>query len=254
MKISKLYFGKLRNAEHFQFFTEFRDLVNLFGADPLKVQKFFTSFLSLFAVEDECLMVLQKSGYTEQMADADTRRDSTFRGLADTVNAALKHFNPDTVAAGKRLKILFDTYGNLAQKPADEETSGIYNLVQDLEDKFAADVQHIGAADWVAELKANNQSYVALVKSRDKESAEKPETRMKAVRTEIEAVYRDTTAAVESLAKLTDSPEETAMYREFILKLNTVVERYRNRIAQREGAAAAKKNKSEEAAKQTDNE
>ena len=241
MNILKLYFGKLRNAEHIQFFTEFRDLVNLFGAEPLKIQKFFTSFLSLFAVEDECLVVLQKSGYTEQMADADTRRDVTFRGLADTVKTALKHFNPETAEAGKRLKILFDAYGNLAQKPADEETSGIYNLIQDLEDKFAADVQKIGVADWVAELKANNESYDALVKSRDKESAEKPETKMKKIRTEIETVYRDTTAAVESLAKLTNSTEEIVMYREFVLKLNTVLERYRNRIAQREGAANAKK-------------
>ena len=245
MKIIKLHFSRLRNAEHFQFFTEFRDLINLFDAELLKIKKFFTVFLRLFAIEDECMVVLRKSGYTEQIDVADQRRDSTFRGLVDSVNAALNHFNAEVTAAAKLIKIVLDAYGNLARKPGDEETSGIYNLVQDLETKYAAEVQLIGVGQWVAELKANNESYGNLVKSRYIETSEKPEAKMRQFRVDIEASYRDITAAIESLVKLTDSDTEAAMYKDFIGKLNVVVESYKNIIAQREGVAAAKKEKEE---------
>ena len=240
MKIIKLHFSRLRNAEHFQFFTEFCNLVNRFGAETLKVGKRFSVLLDRYKVEDECLFVLQKSGYTEQMDIADRRRDATFRGLADSVNAALNHFNTEVAAAAKLLKIVFDSYGNLAKRPLDEETSGIYNLVTDLETKYAAEVQLTGIGQWVAELKADNERYGNLVKNRDVESSEKPEAKVRRVRVEIEAPYRDITAAIEVFAMLSDSDtEEEAMYHDFIGMLNAVVERYKNRMAQREGISAA---------------
>ena len=241
MKILKFTLSRLRNATHFQFMTEISNLVNQFGADVLKIAKLFMKFLGLLTQEDECLVVLQKSGYTEQMGEADRARDTVFSGLVDTVNAACKHFDADIVAAGNRLKIVFDTYGNLAAKPHDEQTSGVYNLIQDLEGRYADDIQRIGADGWVAELKARNIAYNELVRSRDAESAQKPEGKMRNIRMEIDRAYRDITTAIESLAKLTDDPAEIETYRSFVGALNPVIERYRNRIAQREGVNAAKK-------------
>ena len=242
MKILSLTLSKLRNATHFQFMTEFSNLVNKFGAAALKIVKLFTRLLGLLVEEDECLVVLQKSGYTEQMAEADRVRDVIFSGLVDTVNASCKHFDPNVQAAGNNLKIVFDTYGNLARKPHDEQTSGIYNLIQDLEGRYAADIAKIGANDWVTELNTRNTEYNELVRRRDAETAQKPDGKMKNIRTEIDRVYRDIITAIETLAKLTDDPNEIETYRNFIASLNPVIERYRNRIAQREGTNAAKKN------------
>ena len=244
MKISKFILSRLRNAEHFQFLTEFANLVNHFGANGLKIVKLFARFAELLSQEDKCLVILQKSGYTEQMAETDRLRDTVFSGLVDTMNASRKHFNQDVVEAGNRLKIVFDTYGNLAAKPNDEETSGITNLVQDLEGKFSPDIRKIGASDWVAELKAKNIAYNELVRSRDAETSLKPETKMKNIRIEIDGIYRDITTAIESLAKLTNDDTEIETYQGFISQFNPIVERYRNRIAQREGASAAKKSSS----------
>ena len=235
MKILKLYFGKLRNAEHFQFFTEVRDLVIQHIPESLGVLKFFTLFLKAYDVEDESLKIIQKSGYTEQMSEAEHRRDATFRGLVDLVNSSLNHFRSEIVFAAKQLKIVFDTYGNLAQKPDDEETSGIYNLVTDLETRYSDHVETIGAVDWVAELKENNKTFSTLLKGRYVEALEKPETKMKQARVEVEALYRKIVATVEALSDLTDEAAEIEMYREFTITLNAIVTRYKNRIAQREG-------------------
>ena len=241
MKILNLALSKMRNAEHFQFYTEFYNLVEQFGASAMRIVKLIVRFLALLKEGDKCLVILQKSGYTEQMAEADRFRNTVFSGLVDTVNAARKHFDAEIVASGNRLKIVFDTYGNLAAKPNDEQTSGVYNLIQDLEGKYSLDIQKIGATGWVAELKARNIAYSELVRKRDAESSTKPEGKMKAIRIEIDGVYLDIVSAIESLAKLADDEAEIEKYQGFISALNSVIERYRNRIAQREGVNAAKK-------------
>ena len=245
MKFITLRLSRLRNAEYFQFMTEFKDLFNTFSPSVMKVAKFFALFMTLFEKLDLCLIILQKSGYTELMHIADQKRDSLFSGLVDLVKAALKHFNENVRAAAKRLKIVFDTYGNLAQKPNDEETAGVHNLIQDLEGKYAADIALIGATAWVEELKASNEEYETLVKNRDTESAEKPEEKVRTVRLELDAAYRDITEVIEALAKLADTPAEQVRNNAFITQWNATVERYKKRIAQRDGVNAAKKDKDE---------
>ena len=110
MNILRITLGKLRNATHFQFHTEVRKLIDQFGAYFLKITRLFEQFVKLLAEEDECLIILQKSGYTEHMAEADRFRDTVFSGLVDTVNAARKHFDAEIVAAGNRLKIVFNPF------------------------------------------------------------------------------------------------------------------------------------------------
>ena len=243
MKIIRFRMYRMRNAEHFQYMTEFKDLFTTFSPSLMKIMKFFVVFMELFKKEDECLVILQKSEYTEQMNDEDLRRDSILRILGALISAALLHTSEGVRAAAKRLEILFKTYGNLAQKPNDEETSGIYNLTQDLEGRFVGDIELIGGTDWVAQLKASNEKYDALVKNRDIESTEKPEAKMKQIRTEIDIAYYDIVTAIEMFAKLTDVPAEIERYNGFISSLNAITERYKNRIAQREGVAKAKKEK-----------
>ena len=243
MKIIRFRFSRMHNAEHFQYMTEFKDLLSVFNPSLLKIEKFSTLFLELFVKEDECFMILRKSAYTERMVVVDLRRDGVFRILRDMVKVALYHEDEEIKAAAKRLKILFDVHRDLAQKPKDEETSGINGLLQELEGKFSVDIELIGGTAWVAELRESNDDYEALVKSRDLESTKKPEFRMRQVRKEIDLVYRNMTEAVEVLARLADEQADIDRYVEFIQKLNTVAERYKNRIAQRKGTAEAKKEK-----------
>lgn len=242
VKFLKFTLARLLNVEHFQFLTEFRDLLHKFTLLTSKTNKLFVIFNDLYLKEDECLVVLQKSSYTEPLAEADRRRDNTFRGLVSMINATLRHFDTDTVEAAKRLKILLDTYGDLAAKSNDAETSGISNLIQDLEDKYTNDIQTTKVSDWIAELKANNKAFEILIKNRDQESAAKPEAKMKEIRVKIDEAYRNLTQAIESLEMLSEDESDTVMYNDFITQFNVVVQRYKNRIAQREGMRAAKNN------------
>lgn len=237
MKMLSITLSKLRNPEHFQFLTEYKKIVERFGADILRFVKLFVAFMKLYETEDECMVILQKSEFTEKRSEADQVRDETFRGLRDAVNSALKHFDAVKRDAAKRLKILLDKYGNLAAKPLDEETSGIYNLVQDLQGKYVADVTALAIGDWVTELKANNEAYIELTGKRDTETAEKPEEKMKTLRPQIDDYYRRMIKAVEVFEDVSEDEEEQAMYKKFANELNAVIKRYNTRINRRGGGS-----------------
>jgi len=153
MKIDHIHLGHLRNDAHFQFHTEFRDLVTKQGAETLKIKPQFDAYIAIYGREDEALKKITKSALTEKIHEADIARDEIFLGMIDVNKGMCRHFTPEVQEAAKRLKILFDTYGNVANKPLNEETSAIYNLLQELEGKYATDVTAAGLTTWAAELK-----------------------------------------------------------------------------------------------------
>lgn len=234
METTKIELARLRNEEHFQFQTEFTDLVTETGAEALNIETQFTAYQPLYAQENEALQVIRKSATTKELADADTDRDTLYRGLADAVNSGLNHFNADKRAASARLKIVFDQYGNVARKTYDEETAAITKLVQEATGTYSADVATSGLADWVIELDAKNKAFDALMKSRYSEEAGKTELRMKSVRLDIDAAYRDIINRLDALMLINGS----ANYEAFVRELNTRVEKYNNIIAQRKGRNA----------------
>ena len=55
MKTQKIDLTRLRNDEHFQLNTEFRDLVNASNPQTLKIAAQYKTYLSLYTQEDEAL-------------------------------------------------------------------------------------------------------------------------------------------------------------------------------------------------------
>ena len=229
MKTQKFRLAGLRNDEHFQFHTELRDLVNKFGAKTLKVQDLFTAYLAAYNDEDEALKKVVKSALTTDIQEADARRDMLFRGMVDMSKAFLNHFNPEVQKAASRLKILFDTYGNLAKKPLNEETSAVYNLLQDINGKYAADAALVNITDWAAELGASNEAFSRLVQDRYEETAAKTDLVLRLCRTKVDEAYRAITERIDALIVV----EGEAAYREFMRHLNAVVDKYNAALSRR---------------------
>jgi ElaB/YqjD/DUF883 family membrane-anchored ribosome-binding protein len=179
--------------------------------------------------EDKALKKIMKSALTADILAADKRRDRLYRGMIDLNRAALIHFKDDVQEAAKRLKILFDTYGNVAKKPLNEETSAIHNLLQELNGKFAQDVVTVGIAEWVFELKASNQTFNLLIKDRYEETAMRTDLVLKDCRQKVDDVYR---AIVERVNAYVVIEGETA-YKDFISNMNAVITKYHAALMRR---------------------
>ena len=237
MKIDKLNLINLRNDEHFQYNTEFRDAVIKFGAASLGIEPQFDIYLPIYEQEDLALKKIMKSAITGEMQTADQRRDQLFRGMCDANKAALNHFRTEVQQAARRIKILLDTYGNLAAKPLNEQTSGVYNLLQDLRGKYANDAAETGLVEWMDELQAANEAFGNLAKDRYEETAMRTDLVLKDVRAQADAAYRTITERIDALV-VVEGPQT---YSEFIKYLNAIIAKYTATLAQRAGRAAAKK-------------
>jgi hypothetical protein len=171
MEIGTINLNDLRNEEHFQFQTDVKNLVESKGADALNIKVAYGSYVPVYDNERTALDKIRKSAISEDVANLDSRRDSTFRGTSDAENSALRHFNPSVQGAAKRIKVIFDHYGNLAPKPYDEETAAINALITNLNDTCQADMETIRIEDWVAQLQLENDEFVTLKNNRYTEEA-----------------------------------------------------------------------------------
>jgi len=234
IKIETIKSKDLHNEEHYQFETDFKSLVKQYTPAALNIDVAYTAYLLLYKDEGDALELIIKSAITTDMEAANTKRKVTFRGLSDSVTSACIHFKPTVKAAAIRLKVVFDHYGNLNQKPNDDLSASIGNLLADMTTTYAADITAVGLGDWVTELQANNDAYVALAKARYNENAAKTPLRMDDVRVKVDASYH---AIVERIHALMLINGDTA-YKAFITDLNLRITHYNNLIAQRKGRAA----------------
>jgi len=243
MKCNRFVVEKLRNEEWFQFYTEFKTLVEQYRPSSLNISPLFSVFVTLYADADEALEIIRKSATTEQIADSDAARDGTLRGFNNAIKSSLDHFDALKRAAAKRVQIVIDTYGNMARMYYDEETASIYNFLQEMKGKYAADITLLALTDWVERLETENKEFDTLMKNRYSEVSQKTNLRLQPIRTETDRNYRDTLDRIDALILINGS---VPPYSAFVKDLNARTLRFENILAQRQGRAAAKKNKSEQ--------
>jgi len=222
MKVLTTNFHNFRNEEWFQFFTEFRDLVNKYSPVTLDVVELYILFAECYGNADAALDVIRKSLETALMDEADQKRDHTFRGFIDATKSARNHFDPEKQTAANELLILLDHFGNLAERAPNEETAAIYNFLQELRGTYAPQIAILGLADWITELEDKNLAYEELVKKRNVVVTSRTNLRMVEVRKQTQTVYRSIIERIEALTVVTDESQ----YAAFVTELNGFIKRY----------------------------
>jgi hypothetical protein len=242
MKINDLALSRQRNAEHFQFQTEFKTQVENTTAQALGIETQFHNYLSKYAGENEALVYISKSSLTDLLNNADSYRDSIFRGLCDTVKAACNHFIPGKAEAAKKLMIIFDTYGNLSVEAYDEETAKLTSLVNDLQVNHSSEINLLGVTEWIDELKASNLRFEDIKTNRYSEESTKTILRMKQVRKETDQMYQDMINRINAQILLNGETN----YKDFVIALNQRIENAKNVMAKRKGKNGEKEGGTEE--------
>jgi phage-related tail fiber protein len=225
MKINSFDTVRLRNDAHFQFFTELKNLLEakngegayIYAILLAKIQALVDAWLLLYAREDEALKIVKKSGFTAKIRELDAARDESYNGMVDINAATLKHFNPEKREAAAELKILFDTYGDVARKPLKDQTSAVYNILQDLRNaKYAPCVAAVGLGEWVSQLEALNRELEALTAERSGEAAAKTDIVLREARGEVDRQYAAIVRRIHAHIEI----EGGADYENFVRTLN----------------------------------
>jgi hypothetical protein len=245
MKVKNVKKWKLTNGLHLQFMVEILVLINKFAVMCSKFVNLLPMFKEKIEQEELCHKVIRKSNISDLKIECDYARDTILIGIKNAFGSLLRHFDVNVREATHRIKIVFDAYNKPRQikdLPYDAETVAINNMLQELEGKYAADLQITGLADWMKELRARNDAFDQLVKSYTEEQAGKPLLTPKDARRETDRIYTCIVDAINGLVILENEEE----YAQFIIEMNTIIKHYNDLTARHYGRLHSEKEKEKE--------
>jgi len=103
-----------------------------------------------------------------------------------------------------------------------EQTSAVYNILQELKGKYAPDTALVGIASWVSELEVRNNAFADLMRERFDETAARTDIVLKEARVEVDNAYFAMREKINALVIV----EGVAVYENFIRTLNAVIAKY----------------------------
>lgn len=232
-KIVKITLYKLRNGEYFQFMSALKSLLILLTPAAIHSEEEFTEFSTALTKLDDELRVDKGSVLTEELQTIDLDRDSMWRAIDMRIDATLLCTIPKEAEAAKRLRRVFDLYGDIRKISFNEETAGLTNLNGDLEkEENAGFVATCGLTKWVNTLNNLNLAFVAKQNERDTELANKNSGNAKAVRIEIDPLYE---LMIERVNAMVSLKMQTPELENFIKELNQKIKTLNTTLAAREG-------------------
>jgi hypothetical protein len=235
-KIIKLILSQLRNNEYYQFMTDVKNAIEVATPAALNLDSVYPEFTTAIEAMNKALLVDQGSVKTEELIALDVLRDRTWSAIYAQVRATLICPVEKEVESAKRLKRVFDLYGNVRTMSYNEETAVVTNLIEDLEsEENAAHCNTVGVNKWLNALKQQNTDFVALLDARNVELANKESGDVKAARDGIDPAYEKIVKRANALVELEmASPELEA----FIRELNQRIKYYKETLAARAGRKA----------------
>jgi len=233
--IATLSKKQFRNNDHFQYYTEVIELIKRTGAEKLKIESQFNDMLEAYNLEDAALIKITKSVLTQDIKQLDKRRDTALAAINDKLKIAHKHFDAEVRNAAQRLKIVVDTYGAIARKSLNEQTSAVYNLLQELQGKYSQDTQKVEISGWITELETSNTALSHSMRERRDEAIERrPEVSAATARKMLDNAYNVILKRINALITL----EGDANYKEFTTSVNKLTTDFKNVISQRTAKAS----------------
>jgi hypothetical protein len=214
--INSIRFSRLRAEAHYQFLLVFINLVDTFHAVRDLVAILINEFREALSREEAAIDFERKSPVTKRLGEADRRIDKAVIGMKSIVNANLYSSNPAAVDAAQVLDDRFHSFGNIGQRPYEEESTAVQILVRELRQKYVQEVAVLGLETWVNDLDAAEQLFTQLFVERNAELAYRPRESLREIRRETGNIYFKMIALVEADAIARGNVNSS----DFILQLN----------------------------------
>jgi hypothetical protein len=223
--------------------TAFKSLLDILTPAAIRSEEEFTQFSAALIKLDDELRVDKGSVLTEELHLIDQERDSLWRAMDMRIDATLLCTIEKDVEAAKRLRRVFNLYGDIRKISFNEETAGLDNLLGDLsKEENASHVTAAGFGKWANKLAELNTAFVAKQDERDTELANKKSGNAKAVRIEIDPLYELMVERVNALVSLNMLTPELE---NFIKELNQKIKTLDLTLAAREGRKEAEEDTTE---------
>ena len=217
---------RMNNGAHFTFVSNILARAEADTTVKGKASELISNLKTAVSTEDEALKISQKSLLTDEIAKADSDRDTLYAGYKKAVEGFLAMPIADMAQAAKILSQHIKDYKINTTDQLDKETGLLVNFISDLEDKYAAQVAKLGLTAFVTNLKEANERVRTLTLQRTNEKMGVTVGALKAARTASDTAYRALVKMVNALALVLGEKDYTA----FIDYVNTEVTHYKREV------------------------
>ncbi|MDE6704935.1 MAG: hypothetical protein K2J81_03425 [Treponemataceae bacterium] len=211
------------NAAHFLFVSNMAERAERDAAVSKTCAAQVQALRAAVRTEDENMQVSAKSLLTDKIVAADRMRDQLYAGYKKAVKGYANFPSEDMAAAANALHQHIKDYKIDVQAQLDKETGLLVNFVQDLEGKFAEQVETLALGMFVEKLKAANEEVRSLTAQRTDERAAKTAGALKTARLATDEAYKRLVMHVNAHALI----EGEADYTAFIDYANAEIEHFR---------------------------
>jgi hypothetical protein len=192
------------------------------------------NFSRCLAAFDAVLELPRGSLLTRAIIKADQRRDKAYRYLVERVRIDTRHFNPEKAEAARRVEMILACYHNPVALPYIQASGLLSTLAQELDEpETRARLTFLDIAEWLDELKAGNDEFLALYIARNQEQAGTEIGVTRKARGALERAYRECVTCINALAEI-KGPKAYAVMIEII---NQLVMRQRSELRARKTRA-----------------
>lgn len=226
MEINKISVARMNNGAHFLYNTDFYARIDADTAVKEKLTDALARYKQAIDLEDEALKVSQKSLNTDKIAEFDSKRDSLFIAIKSIVKAQLAVANVDVHDAAVKIAQLIKDYNIDTKEQLDKETGLMLNLIYDLENKYADEVEKLGLGLFLSQLKDSNFSVRTFTDKRNKELLEKPAYKLAEARKFTDTAYQEVVKLINAHAAL----EGDALYKNLITMQNQEIVHYKQQV------------------------
>ena len=219
-KIHVLKYKFLRNEGHLQFLAVFKGLIETQGVVVILSPAEWALFLDLFGKEKLMVDITRISEISKQLKKADARQDRAIVGIKGAITYGTHHFDPEVVVAAEQLSARIKEFGQIINKPYEEEVAAVDILLSELNGTLAPQVAKLNLQPMVNELAAANTEFQQLFVLRNAQNTARPHICLFDIRSRIDVVYHGITDFIESTLTVTPTDE----LQHFVDLLNTQID------------------------------
>lgn len=235
-KIAILNVKNMHTEEAFGFFKLVKEETALLTDETVKPT--VDAFAAAYEAFDDALKDAAVTPAGTLTSQCDARRDFAYRGLAGVVRThAQYHPDLDIRAKAQEAKGILDKYGDPTALAQTKESGVLHNLLQDLTALGEEELSKTELKVYLNELVEAEEAFLAAVKQRTDEEAQRVTGIVQQTRTACEAAYRQLVDVVNALSMLNPTNEG---YNTFAEHLNVLVERQKTVLKARATTNAKK--------------
>lgn len=199
-EIQGINIRRMNNGAHYSFVNNILTRAANNAAALARAESLVAALREAFAAEEEALRISQKSLLTDDIAKADRDRDMLYSGYKKAVRSYSSMPIEEMAKAAKVLSQHINDYNIRTNYQLDRESGLMISFLEDLEGKYAGEVETLGLTTFVAKMKETNERVHTLIFRRTVERAGVKVGALRAARHATDDAYRALIKMVNALA------------------------------------------------------